>query len=129
MEFGIKDNSYIMAGGKPGLEFLVSQFYQQMDTLKQAQKIRHMHPTDLSESEDKLVCFLSGWLGGPKLYKEKYGSISIPRAHQHLLIGETEKDAWLLCMQKALEKTDYSSAFKQYLLTQLAQPASRCVNT
>jgi hemoglobin len=129
MEFGIKDNSYITAGGKPGLEFLVSQFYQQMDILEQAQKIRHMHPTDLSESEDKLVCFLSGWLGGPKLYKEKYGSISIPRTHQHLLISETEKDAWLLCMQKALEQTSYSSAFKQYLLTQLTQPASRCVNT
>jgi len=129
MEFGIKDNSYISAGGKPGLEFLVSQFYRQMDTLDQAKKIRKMHPADLRESEDKLVCFLSGWLGGPKLYKEKYGSISIPRAHQHLAISETEKDAWLLCMQKALESTDYSQAFKEYLLIQLAQPASRCVNT
>jgi hemoglobin len=43
-----------------------------------------MHKGDLETIKDKLSLFLMGWLGGPRLYADKYGSISIPQAHQHL---------------------------------------------
>lgn len=129
MQYGEQNTSFLAAGSEQGLFALAKEFYHQMETLEEAKKIRDMHPKDLTESIDKLARFLSGWLGGPKLYREKYGSISIPRAHQHLSISPLEMDAWLLCMQKALEKTDYEQAFKEYLLKQLAVPASRCVNT
>ena len=129
MQFGSNDTSFQTAGGEAGIFALVTEFYRQMDSLEQAQKIRRMHPDDLTESIDKLSRFLCGWLGGPKLYLEKYGSISIPRAHQHLKISIVEQDAWLLCMHHALQKSDYPSAFQTYLLTALKVPASRCVNT
>lgn len=129
MQYGEQNGSFLAAGGEQGLFTLAKDFYAQMETLPEASKIRHMHPDDLTESADKLARFLSGWLGGPKLYREKYGSISIPRAHQHLTISPKEMDAWLLCMQKALEDKDYPQDFKDYLLKQLAVPASRCVNT
>ena len=129
MQYGQQDTSFLAAGGEQGLISLASAFYRQMETLDEAKKIRAMHPEDLTESIDKLARFLSGWLGGPKLYREKYGSISIPRAHQHLAISPTEMDAWLLCMEKALESANYPDDFKAYLLKQLAVPASRCVNT
>ncbi len=127
-QYGQLDSSFISAGEESGIFSLVKDFYQQMDTLEEAQLIRSMHPEDLTESIDKLARFLCGWLGGPKLYREKYGSISIPRAHQHLKISVKEQDAWLLCMEKALQNTDYSTEFQQYLLRQLHVPASRCVN-
>ncbi len=129
MQYGQLDTSFLAAGGEQGLVSLAEAFYHQMETLEEAKKIRAMHPEDLTESIYKLARFLSGWLGGPKLYREKYGSISIPRAHQHLAISPKEMDAWLLCMEKALENSNHSDDFKAYLLKQLAVPASRCVNT
>jgi hemoglobin len=64
-------------------------------------------------------------MGGPKLYHEKYGSINIPRDHMHLAVGEAERDAWLLCMQKAIALQNYTPEFGDYLLTQLRIPAER----
>jgi len=64
-------------------------------------------------------------MGGPKLYTEKYGSINIPRDHAHLTIGEAERDAWLLCMEKAIALQHYPQDFAIYLLAQLRIPAER----
>ena len=68
-------------------------------------------------------------MGGPTLYREKYGPISIPRAHAHLTIGPKERDAWLSCMAEAIDKQDYDQAFKNYLYQQLSRPANMVMNT
>jgi hemoglobin len=79
----------------------------------------------LAESRRKLSYFLSGWLGGPKLYAEHYGGIRIPLFHKPFPIGDAERDAWLLCMQKAIAEQPYTDDFKDYLLTKLRVPAER----
>lgn len=124
--FGQGDSSLQAAGGFAGLQQLSADFYQAMDTRADAAIIRAMHPADLTESADKLARFLTSWLGGPALYREKYGPISIPRAHAHLAIGPAERDAWLACMNEALAQQDYTSEFKHYLLRALSVPAERC---
>jgi hemoglobin len=124
--FGTEDSSFIAAGGEQGLNQLVDAFYEAMETLPEAAAIRALHPQDLTESRDKLARFLSGWLSGPNTYRPKYGSISIPSAHRHLAIGESEMEAWLTCMRFALDKQPYTDTFKDYMLTQLRVPASRC---
>lgn len=125
MTYGINDNSYQAAGKLAGIEQLVADFYQYMDSLPEAAVIRAMHQADLTLSQKKLSYFLSGWLGGPKLYGEHFGSINIPQAHCHLPVNETERDAWLLCMEKALNDQDYPADFKHYLMCQLRIPAER----
>jgi hemoglobin len=125
--YGTGDASFLAAGGEAGILKLVEAFYQAMEEEPQARVIRAMHPDDLTVSIDKLARFLCGWTGGPKRYAEKYGGIAIPPAHAHLPIGEAEKDAWLLCMHKALQQQNYAASFKDYLLKQLAVPASRIV--
>jgi len=126
--YGTKDSSYQAAGQFEGLIKLVDAFYTFMDELPEAKIVRTMHSPDLTESRDKLARFLSAWTGGPRLYKEKYGAISIPSAHSHLDIGSSERDAWLLCMEKALALQPYEQDFREYLLKQLAVPAERCRN-
>jgi hemoglobin len=124
--FGDKDSSYIAAGKLNGIQQLVSCFYHVMSELPEAAHIRHMHPSDLTVSIDKLACFLSGWLGGPRLYEEKYGTFSIPQVHKHLSVTEVERDAWLLCMFHSLEQQpSYTEPFRKYMLKQLAIPAER----
>ena len=79
--FGVGDASYQAAGGIDGLRRLVDDFYRLMDQLPEADALRRMHPQSLDAARDKLACFLSGWLGGPRLFSEKYGAISIPAFH------------------------------------------------
>ncbi|MGZ8385204.1 MAG: group II truncated hemoglobin [Nitrospira sp.] len=116
---------YQAAGELSGITRLVDEFYVNMDTLPEAKTIRNMHPEDLTESRKKLTYFLSGWLGGPRLFQQHYGPISIPGAHKRFPIGYEERDAWLLCMQRALTVQPYSDQFKDYLLAALSIPAER----
>ncbi len=125
-QYGNGDTSFQAAGGRAGITRLVNAFYDQMHSLPEAVTVRNMHPRDLSVSRDKLTRFLCGWLGGPKLYREKYGAISIPSAHAHFRIGSHERDIWLLCMQRALDQQPWPEAFKTYLLRALSVPAERC---
>lgn len=124
--YGDGDASFQAAGGEAGIRRLVDDFYDLMERLPETQAIRAMHPADLAQSRDKLARFLCGWLGGPELYREKYGPIRIPSAHAHLHIGTKQRDAWLSCMQQALEQQPYATSFKAYLIAQLAIPAERC---
>jgi hemoglobin len=126
--FGIGDASFRATGGESGIRDLVERFYREMDHLPGAWAVREMHAADLSEVKDRLARFLCGWLGGPRRYNEKYGPINIPAAHQTFAIGTGERDAWLLCMQRAVEAQPYSAEFKAYFMKVIRVPAERVRN-
>ena len=81
---------------------IVEAFYDVMDSDKKAKTIRQMHPKDLTSSREKLFMFLSGWMGGPQLYIERYGHPFLRRRHLPFKIGEEERDQWIYCMTKGL---------------------------
>jgi hemoglobin len=124
-QYGEADATHVALGGVDGIRCLVEVFYHEMETLPSARRIRDLHPSDLEVSIDKLARFLSGWTGGPKLYSEKYGPIKIPIFHQHLPVGEEERDAWMLCMERALDQQDYPETLQAYMLKELFVPADR----
>jgi hemoglobin len=93
---------YAQLGGESALRALVKRFYALMDTLPEAYGVRKLHPRDLSGSEDKLFMFLSGWLGGPQLYVEKFGHPRLRARHLPFSIGIEERDQWMLCMRQAM---------------------------
>lgn len=97
---------YILLGGANGVRRLVDRFYQLMDTLPEATRIRALHPQDLSGSADKLYKFLSGWLGGPALYVQEIGNPMLRWRHLPFPIETQDRDAWLLCMKRALDEFD-----------------------
>jgi hemoglobin len=123
--YGHDDTSFRSAGEYEGIKKLVDDFYDIMSSAPEGARIVRMHPKDLSISRDKLTRFLCGWTGGPKLYSEKYGSIAIPMAHSHLRIGTAERDAWLFCMQQAINQQPFAGSFKTYLYKELCVPAER----
>ncbi len=123
--YGIEDTSYQAAGCLNGLIRLVDMFYHYVDTLPEAKVIRMLYPEDLTLSKQKLAYFLSGWLGGPRIYQQHFRPISIAGAHSHMDISIEERDAWLFCMQKAVEEQPFADSFKIYLMDQLAIPAER----
>ena len=128
-QFGNADQSFQAAGGRAGVRALVDAFYDEMDTDDNPAvvEVRAMHNQDLTTSRDKLATFLNAWLGGPREYNQLYGSISIPGFHAKFDIAEQHKQAWLRCMTAAIEAQNYSEEFAEYLITQLAVPATRVV--
>ena len=95
---------YELLGGADGVRTLVERFYQIMDTLPDAVRISALHPADLRGSTDKLYKFLSGWLGGPALYVEEFGHPMLRARHLPFPIETADRDAWLLCMKRALDE-------------------------
>lgn len=125
--YGVGDASYQAAGGIDGLQRLTCDFYRLMDQQPEAADLRAMHGESLELARDKLACFLSGWLGGPKLFQEKYGGIAIPSFHAQWPIDERLSEIWLSCMAQAIAQQPFAPDFAEYLLTQLRVPAQRIV--
>ena len=103
---------------------LIDAFYDTMESDPRFSRINEMHPPYRAVTRDKLARFICGWLGGPKLYNQAYGRISIPAAHEHLDITQVEHDQWLACMTEAIAGQPFEEAFADYLLQQLAVPAN-----
>jgi hemoglobin len=95
---------YQRIGGEAAVKQLTRRFYEIMDELPESYGIRKMHAEDLSNSGQKLFEFLSGWMGGPQLFIEKYGHPMLRRRHLHFKIGNAERDQWLMCMKLALQE-------------------------
>ena len=98
------DAPYALLGGAAKLRALVDRFYDLMDLEPAYAGIRKLHPTDLANSREKLYMFLSGWLGGPGLYVERYGHPMLRARHLPFAIGAAERDAWMRCMIQAMEE-------------------------
>jgi hemoglobin len=119
---------YKSIGGDEGVRALVREFYRLMDTLPEAQGIRKMHPENLASSEEKLYMFLSGWLGGPQLFIEKYGHPRLRMRHFPFAIGQSEADQWMLCMEQALKKAGVADALATQLTASFRKVADHIRN-
>tara|TARA_B110000444_G_scaffold255102_1_gene288819 strand:- start:1344 stop:1763 length:420 start_codon:yes stop_codon:yes gene_type:complete len=101
--------------GEDGVQNLCNAFYEIMDEEETVKVLRAMHAADLEPMKTKLFEYLSGWMGGPQLYSQHYGTVCMTTPHKPYRIGPKERDQWLLCMDKALERIGASSKLKTML--------------
>lgn len=120
--------AYELMGGEAAVRALAARFYRYMETLPEAEDIRRMHPDDLAGSSEKLYLFLSGWLGGPPLYVERYGHPYLRARHMPFPIADAERDAWMLCMERALEDTVADASLRRALRDAFAGVADHMRN-
>ncbi len=95
---------FFRIGGAPAVDRLVEAFYARMDRLPEARAIRSLHADDLSATKDVLKRYLGEWMGGPPLYSRERGHPRLRMRHFGFKIGEAERDAWLMCMEGALDE-------------------------
>jgi hemoglobin len=114
---------YELIGGDSAVRRLVDRFYDLMDSVPEYYVVRKLHPADLAGSRDKLYMFLSGWLGGPQLYAEKYGHPMLRARHLPFAIGLAERDAWLACMKQAMSECAIEAGLRMGLLDSLFKTA------
>jgi hemoglobin len=107
--------AYVLIGGAESIRQLVDWFYDLMELEPAYAVIRQLHPADLSTSRDKLYLFLTGWMGGPELYQEKYGHPKLRARHLPFPIGSIERNQWLDCMQRAMDEVAIDALLKERL--------------
>ena len=124
----VTETPYQRLGGEAKLRALVERFYRLMDTEPEFFGIRKLHPESLTGSTDKLFMFLSGWLGGPPLYVDRFGHPFLRARHLPFAIGESERDQWLACMTRALAEEDVDPELGRFLQGALVRTADHMRN-
>lgn len=124
-----KTTPYDVIGGELIIRDLVERFYFYMDTLPEARGIRDMHQPDLTSAKTKLFKFLSGWLGGPDLFVQEYGHPMLRARHLPFAIGESERDQWMLCMNKAIAEIPMNPILETNLKNALQELATHMINS
>lgn len=94
--------AYTLLGGDARVRELVDRFYDLMDLEPAYAELRAAHGTTLDDARDKLYWFLSGWLGGPNHYIERFGHPRLRMRHMPFSIGVQERDQWVACMHQAM---------------------------
>jgi len=112
-----------LIGGQAVVDGIIDSFYRRMDTLPEAEKIRALHPPDLSDTKVVLKKYLAEWLGGPRIYSQERGHPRLRMRHLPFPIGAAERDAWMLCMRGAMEDMVPSVELRETLLQQLFKTA------
>lgn len=119
---------YEQIGGEIAVRQLVDDFYDVMDTAPDAKDVRALHAASLKVSREKLFMFLTGWLGGPPIYTDRYGHPMLRARHLPFAIAERERDQWLWCMEHALAKHAMPDDLKQFLRSRFHQLADHMRN-
>ncbi|HTS85023.1 MAG TPA: group II truncated hemoglobin [Usitatibacter sp.] len=114
---------YEMIGGEEKLRAIVDRFYDLMELEPRYAQLRAVHGSTLEHAREKLFMFLSGWLGGPPLYTDRFGHPMLRARHLPFAIGTVERDQWMACMGQALEEMEVPEPFRLGLLGNLFKTA------
>lgn len=119
---------YEAIGGDDTVRRLVHRFYELMDTLPEAGNCRAIHPPSLEGSEQKLYEYMTGYLGGPPLYTDKYGHPRLRSRHFAAPIGIAERDEWLHCFRLAMQDTIEHPKLREIIWTPIERLAFHMQN-
>ncbi|MDQ0207886.1 globin domain-containing protein [Alkalicoccobacillus murimartini] len=116
---------YEALGGEEVLSKLIDTFYSHVSnhTL-----LSDLFPKDLTETAYKQKQFMTQFLGGPSLYTEEFGHPMLRARHLPFPITEKHADAWLDCMQKALDEMEVDQIVRNYMMERLTLTAHHMVN-
>ena len=114
---------YEMIGGAQKLRAIVDRFYDLMELEAAYAELRAAHGSTLEHAREKLFMFLSGWLGGPPLYTDKFGHPMLRARHLPFAIASKERDQWIACMGQAMAELEVPEPFRLGLMGNLYKTA------
>lgn len=121
---------YSLIGGEDVVYRLVNIFYDIIETHPEGHKLHvlHLRGNGIPHSRVEQFNFLSGFLGGPKLYVEKHGHSNVRLMHEHVEIDSEAKDIWLRCMSMAIDEIGIAPTVKDKLMNNFTTIANLLVN-
>ncbi|MFN7147792.1 MAG: group II truncated hemoglobin [Myxococcota bacterium] len=117
---------YERLGGEQAVRALAERFYDVME--RDEPELTAVHRQDTPgkiarESRDRFALFLIGWLGGPQEYMARHGHPRLRMRHFEVPITIAMRDAWLRCMQKALDGAACEPDLRRFLDARFADVA------
>ncbi|MEY4550292.1 MAG: hypothetical protein RL685_6487 [Pseudomonadota bacterium] len=105
---------------------LVERFYDLMEQTEPA--LAALHEVDAAgkisrRNRDRFGLFLLGWLGGPDDYVQQNGHPRLRMRHGRVPIDTAQRDAWLRCMNTALEEAAVPAETRAFLRQRFAEVA------
>jgi hemoglobin len=121
---------YDLLGGEVPLRRIVETFYDIVEHEPEGHRLHRLHKLGhgVAHSREEQFNFLSGFLGGPSLYAQKYGHTNIRDMHAHVDIDAAVKDDWLKCMTIALGRCGIAPEVQKKLMSHLTTVATMLVN-
>ena len=110
-----QSSPYELLGGDARVRELVERFYDLMELDPAYRELRAVHGSSLVSAREKLYFFLSGWLGGPSLYTDRFGHPMLRARHLPFAIGTVERDQWMACMKQAMEEIEVPQGLREGL--------------
>ena len=104
---------YEEIGGADAVRRLSDTFYDVIE--EESPTLRAMLPASTKNTRTKLSMYLTGWLGGPPLYEEKWGHPRLRMRHMPFAIGSAEAEEWMRCMLIAMERTGIEEPLRTFL--------------
>ncbi len=113
-------------GGEEIIHELVEAFYARV---QQHPDLAPIFPADLTETARKQKQFLTQFFGGPSYYTEEHGHPMLRARHMPFEITPKRAEAWLWCMDQAMDEIDIPPAMKEAMLERLTLTAHHMVNS
>lgn len=111
--WGDAETPYLELGGATPTRRLADEFYDVIE--EESPRLREMLPRNTSKTREKFFMYLTGWLGGPPLYEEKWGHPRLRMRHMPFVIGEDEAQEWMRCMRVALVRAEVGEPLRTFL--------------
>ncbi|TXH32257.1 MAG: globin [Rhodospirillaceae bacterium] len=121
---------YNLVGGAEGVHRLVETFYDIVEKEPEGQVLHvlHLRGNGVAHSRVEQFDFLSGFLGGPRLYVDRHGHSDVREMHTHVEIGTEAHDAWLHCMDIAIDRVGLAADVKGRLMGHFRRVAAMLKN-
>src|SRR5699024_8083673 len=119
-------NLYDAIGGQEAVDKIIDALYTHIG---QHPDLIPIFPVDLTESARKQRLFITQFLGGPNLYMQERGHPMLKSRHMEFVITPTRRDAWLSCMDKALDEANIEEPYRSAIFKRLVMTAYHMMNT
>lgn len=113
-------------GGEKGVKALAEAFYDVIG--EESPVLRAMLPANTTNTRQKFYMYLSGWLGGPPLYEERWGHPRLRMRHFPFSIGDAEAAEWMRCMRIAIGRAGVGPPLRDFLEERFEQVAQHMRN-
>lgn len=126
MNYDPNVSPYEQIGGADTIRKLVKSFYARV---RKHPDLAPVFPGDWPETERKQYLFLTQFLGGPQLYSDEFGHPMLRARHMPFPVTPKRAEAWLSCMNQALDDIRMEGEIRDYIWQRLLQTAHHMINS
>jgi hemoglobin len=115
-------------GGSQFFDRLVDRFYEGVAT---DDVLLPLYPeqSDLSGAKERLTLFLQQYWGGPTTYSDERGHPRLRQRHFPFVIGDRERDRWMVHMMAAVDELSPNETVRQQLTEYMTMASTAMINS